>query len=371
MEDKFIEAYVEILSGKADHLSFETISTYINFYKLLSRKEKKFIEDHLQECAGCRDKFNDTYDEEFEFDNAKISAVLNPEQSIFKSDFNYSSADGTIRAIFRPESDINVTVWDKQEPGFQQYFLIFNRIQKEGKDQNLRIIIPDSNVILRIVSPVANKKYKLPAAWKLDISSIKEVNVEIIHRHFEEPEKKVVHRKNNFLPILKYAALIILLFASSIGLYLLLTPSDDIDKFIEENKITPSPQKTEQKPDSLTAANRNKQPGKEQTMPRDVADYNSNRQLENMIRKDSGTKIRVISPLPNQTIQKHLEFEWTPLSGLNDYTLTIMNNKNEEVWKRTLTDTKVDILQKLKPGIYYWTIDVNSETEAIGKFYIK
>ncbi len=370
MEGKFLGAYIEILSGKSDHLSFETISTYINFFRLLSRKEKKFIEDHLHDCTECRDKFNDTYDEEFEFDEAKISAVLNPEPSIFKSDYNYSSADGTIRAIFRPETDINLTVWDKQEPGFQQYFLVFNRIQKEGKDQNLRIIIPDSNIILRIVSPVANKKYKLPTAWKLDISSIKELNVEIIHRHFEEPEKKVVHRKSNLIPILKYAALLVFLIGSSIGLYFILAPADDIDTFLEENVQSP-PTKTEIKPDSLPAADKNKPPQKEQTAAKDLASYTSSGELENMIKRDTGKKIRIISPLPNDTVKKHLEFEWTPLSGLNEYTLTIFNNKNEEIWKRTLTDAKVDILQKLKPGRYYWQIEVNAETEATGRFYIK
>lgn len=371
MEGKFLEAYIETLNGKADHLSFETISAYINFYRLLSRKEKKFIEDHLHDCTECRDKFNDTYDEEFEFDESKISAVLNPEASIFKSDYNYSSADGTIRAIFRPESDINVTVWDKQEPGFQQYFLVFNRIQKEGKDQNLRIIIPDSNVILRIVSPVANKKYKLPTAWKLDISSIKELSIEIIHRHFDEPEKKIVHRKSNLLPILKYAALMLILIATSIGLYLLFAPDDEIDLLMEENKIKSPPQKIVPQADSISLADKKIKQPKDKAPARDIANYNSNSELENMIRRDSGKKIRIISPLQGETIKKHLEFEWTPLSGLNEYTLTIFNNKNEEVWKRTLTDAKVDILQKLKPGRYYWTIEVNAETEASGKFYIE
>ncbi|MGE5795564.1 MAG: zf-HC2 domain-containing protein [Ignavibacteria bacterium] len=371
MEGKFLDTYTEILSGKAEHLSFELISTYINFHGLLSRKEKKFFEDHLQECTSCRDKFNDTYDEEFEFDDAKISTVLNPESSIFKSDFNYSSSDETIRAIFRPETDINVTVWDKQEPGFQQYYLVFNRIQKDGKDQNLRIIVPESDVVLRIISPIANKKYKLPTAWKLDISSIKALQVEIITRHYEEPEKKVVHRKTNFIPIIKYAALILVLFGASIGLYMLLVPSDDVDQFIDENLRKSSPENTAVSSDSLSSMNKDKQQKKNQTAAKDLASYNSNKQLESTIDRDPGKKIKIISPLMGDTVKKHLEFEWTSLPGLNEYTLTILDNKNEEIWKRTLTDTKVDILQKLKPGRYYWNIEVNGETEATGKFYIK
>ncbi|HVO72778.1 MAG TPA: hypothetical protein VMT35_02035 [Ignavibacteriaceae bacterium] len=371
MEEKFLEKYIEILNGKAEHLSFETLSTYINFQGLLSRKEKKFIEDHLHECTSCRDKFNDAYDEEFEFDQGKISTVLNPESSIFKSDFNFSSSDETIRAIFRPETDINVTVWDKQEPGFQQYYLVFNRIQKEGKDQNLRIIVPESDVVLRIISPIANKKYKLPTAWKLDISSIKELHLEIITRQYEEPEKKIIHRKSNVLPIIKYAALIIILFAASIGLYFLFVPSDNINEIAEKRHPKPVSKKTVVSHDSLSAINQNKQQKKTQTPAKDFASYNSNNELENTIKGNSGKKIKIISPAMGDTLKKHLEFEWTSLPGLNDYTLTIINNKNEEVWKRTLTDTKVDILQKLKPGRYYWNIEVNGETESTGKFYIK
>jgi hypothetical protein len=163
----------------------------------------------------------------------------------------------------------------------------------------------------------------------------------------------------------------LILIATSIGLYLLFAPDDEIDLLMEENKIKSPPQKIVPQADSISLADKKIKQPKDKAPARDIANYNSNSELENMIRRDSGKKIRIISPLQGETIKKHLEFEWTPLSGLNEYTLTIFNNKNEEVWKRTLTDAKVDILQKLKPGRYYWTIEVNAETEASGKFYIE
>jgi hypothetical protein len=100
-------------------------------------------------------------------------------------------------------------------------------------------------------------------------------------------------------------------------------------------------------------------------------DFAANQMLENFvnrnIRSESGTKI--ISPAIGDTIKLPAKFDWE--SAGNKFEFSVMNNKNQSVFSKELSDTKYLFNKEIKPGLYYWKILAGGKLEAVGKFYIK
>ena len=66
--DNFLEEYSNWLDESEEHLSNQAIATFINLKRLLSDKEKQFIEDHLDSCSQCKSKYEQIAAEDKEMD---------------------------------------------------------------------------------------------------------------------------------------------------------------------------------------------------------------------------------------------------------------------------------------------------------------
>ena len=62
--ENFLIEYSKFLDESNEHLSHQTLATYINLPGQLSEKERQFISNHLAECTDCSNKFNIIFDEE-------------------------------------------------------------------------------------------------------------------------------------------------------------------------------------------------------------------------------------------------------------------------------------------------------------------
>ncbi len=70
MENMF-EEYSKFLDETTNHLSQQTLATYINLQDQLSDKEKQFISNHLTECKECSESFNKIFDEDLDLDGKR------------------------------------------------------------------------------------------------------------------------------------------------------------------------------------------------------------------------------------------------------------------------------------------------------------
>ena len=93
-------------------------------------------------------------------------------------------------------------------------------------------------------------------------------------------------------------------------------------------------------------------------------EFRDNSYLENIITKNKDNGI-IISPEIGDTLRKQIYFKWTPLET-KTYTISIVDNKNKEIWSKELFDTRVTLFEKLDSGIYYWKILTNGKLQAIG-----
>ena len=66
--DNFLDEYSNWLDESEEHLSNQAIATFINLKRLLSDKEKQFIEDHLNSCSQCKSKYEQIAAEDKEMD---------------------------------------------------------------------------------------------------------------------------------------------------------------------------------------------------------------------------------------------------------------------------------------------------------------
>ena len=55
----------------------------------------------------------------------------------------------------------------------------------------------------------------------------------------------------------------------------------------------------------------------------------------------------------------------------NSYILKIVDNKNKSVADKQVKEMDYTFSEMLKPGLYYWKIELNGKLEAVGKFYIR
>ena len=72
-----IEEYSKWLDEAKVHLSNEAIATFFNLEKILSAKEKKFVENHIATCEECKKKF-----EQISAEDKELDAVAEEEEKV-------------------------------------------------------------------------------------------------------------------------------------------------------------------------------------------------------------------------------------------------------------------------------------------------
>lgn len=102
-----------------------------------------------------------------------------------------------------------------------------------------------------------------------------------------------------------------------------------------------------------------------------TADFKVDPGLEDMVNRQLRSRgIIVITPPNGSVLGPHAVFSWkaekrTPLN------MSLMNNKGETVLTEVGPLSQFVLIRKLKPGLYYWKIESESELLYVGKFFVK
>ena len=80
-----IEEYSRWLDDSKNHLSNKAIATYKNLKGFLSKKEIRFVENHLSSCEECKDRFRLIVDEDREMDLLAEEEEMVPEKETEES----------------------------------------------------------------------------------------------------------------------------------------------------------------------------------------------------------------------------------------------------------------------------------------------
>ena len=349
--ENFVKKYSKLLEDSGRHLNYETIAAYINLYNDLSNKEKDFVKEHLSSCNECYRKYNEVFDEDFEFDDKTISLNFHQIKVDEHRKF-YQSNDGNIEILFSEENfKVN---------------LKFLRLTDDLRKQNFRI--STGTKVLRILSARENESYFFDQSINLD--DIQEISADILKAY--NPSKTITEPGSGRYYLFAAAAAIIAIFI--IG-YFYFSP-------VEEKVITV---KNKTAVDSSFAGEKEKagqnNNGLQKTKENLIAenqineeDFKVNPVLENFINRNVRSEekeITIITPHINDTLSVPFVFQWKSKLQPALYRIIIVNNKNKTVWVKTSNGERLSFNGKLESGLYYWEILSNDQLKAVSKFYIR
>ena len=349
--ENFINKYSQLLDDSGKHLSYETISTYINFYNNLSSREKAFVNDHLNSCAECNEKFNETFDEDFEFDDKTVS--LNFQQiKVDENKKSYQSDDGNVEILFS-RKNLNT-------------ILKIIRLPEKLIYQNFRIVAGKN--VLRILSADEEESYVLNQ--NINFEDVQDISGAVLQVY--EPEK-IIPTINKYYILAAAAAIIMAMFV--IG-YFYFAPVKEKVIAIKVNKTKVDSTLHEKKEISnqetqKESGDKNKKLFASNNFNEE--DFKNNPVLENFVNRNvrSESDIEIISPVIGDTLKNKIELKWKSiLKGIN-YHIIVVNNKNEKTWEITTSNKRTSINKKLQPGLYYWKIEADEKLEIVGKFFVK
>ena len=154
-KDQTFEKYRKYLAEKVEHLSFELLSIYINFYADLSQKEQQFFEQHLSSCSDCQEKFNEVFDTELEIEKkTSLHLVEETKESqlgavdqLFKFDSNLDPST-QVQQIHSLDRSIAIDIQMKSD----QIRLIIQKFPDEYQQRAVKITLPELQVSTRIIS---------------------------------------------------------------------------------------------------------------------------------------------------------------------------------------------------------------------------
>lgn len=256
-----LEHYSRLLDKSSEHLSNQTIAVYLNLKELLSEREKRFIEKHIEVCKECKSRF-----EIIQSENLEMLNIINNEME---------------------------------------------RINESKKSKN---IFP----LRRLV--------KYSAAVVIFLGLLITAYYIFLNKNRESKKFNVAQRTDS-----------------------LMNRKDSI--------ITP--QLFE----------------KEINVKNDIAfkgeRFAENKILENFIGRNirSEKTVEIISPEIGAHISSAIKFEWKKNDIKEPLTFTLIDNKNNSIYKTSVDENTLTIAKKLKQGLYYWKLSTADKIEAVGKFY--
>ncbi|MFZ0453288.1 MAG: hypothetical protein WAM24_06010 [Ignavibacteriaceae bacterium] len=355
--NNFPEELLKYLDDSKKHLSLKAISQFVNSNNDLNENEIKFFEEHLSECKICKENLYRIFDEEISEGKTTYQVDVNLST---KNHINFTDAEKNIEGILSKEDEL--------------YYLTFINLPHYLMRQNLRLKFPGNDLVVRIVSSELNRKYKVITGGEINFRNEFEVLLDV----------RIRKNKNSGFSKKKYRFLYIFAAAVLIGatIYLLIakpeqpkeTSSTEIEKPDTEMLFDSVPVQTDtvQKQDITKPEEQEKQSAEKinpQSLVKIPPQFKNNSYLERLVDKYKDNGI-IINPAIGDTLKKQINFKWSPLEA-DEYDMIIVNNKNEEIWGKTLADPRVTVYQKLDPGIYYWKITVKGKLQSVGKFYVE
>ena len=356
--NNFPEELLKYLDDSKKHLSLKAISHFVTSNTELNENEIKFFEKHLNECIICKEKLYKIFDEEI--NKGKNSYQIDVNLST-KNHINFIDKEKNIEGILSKENEL--------------FYLTFINLPHYLIKQNLLIKFPENDLSIRIISSELNKKYKVSPKDEMNFRNESKVLLDIKIRNVINPG---AFSKKSYKFIYISVAVVLVV----VTIYLLIanpeqpkeTSSTEIEKPDTEMLVDTTPVKidTVQKPDSTTLQEQEKQVAEKELSPLQVKippEFKNNYYLERLVDKYKANGI-IIIPVIGDTLRKQIRFKWSPLEA-DEYDMNIVNNKNQEIWGKTLEDPRVTVYQKLDPGIYYWKITVKGKLQTVGKFYVE
>lgn len=338
--EKLFKEYSKFLDESKKHLNHSAIALYINLYDQLSEKEKRFIESHINNCDNCKNLLNKQFDEDFEIDD-EVDLIHLESQEGF--DFTSSNEDFAITFIEKEKS----------------IYLSIQRLPENYQNTNILLKNINSEIECRIISAKSNLYYKTELSNLNDLNK-KELTAEIIKKESFSFKKKI-----NTKYYYWYSAAALIIIALAISFYLNFNNS-------EKHKINSANRNgiAQNKTNHLDTSESKSEEGNEKLL---AYAYKENSVLENFVDRNirSAESVEIISP-KNGTTVKQIPFylKWSGVKSKN-YNIVIVNNQNKIIFSRDVLGSKLEIKNKIEPGLYYWKINYNNKLEAVGKFKIK
>ena len=352
--NNFPEQFLKYLDDSKKHVSDNGISKYADINSDLTEAERIFIEEHIDKCKSCQEKLNQFFDEvvEKEKKSFEIDAALSTNNYL-----NFTESDNNIDGIISKEDET--------------FYLNFIKLPQYLENGSIRLYIPVNGILIRIVSAKSNKKYKIENSENLSLRNIPKLYIDIVANKFKVT---AASKKKNYI-----------LWYTCIG-FLILIAIFFLGKHPEEgNKIKLT---GESRPLYDSAINTHRNQNVESNNPdtsgikKEIAEkinpglpvkiapeFRDNSYLENIITKNKDNGI-IITPEIGDTLRKQIYFKWAPLET-KTYTISVVDNKNKEIWSKELFDTRVTLFEKLDSGLYYWKILTDGKLQAVGKFFVK
>ncbi|MEW5799790.1 MAG: hypothetical protein AB1728_12375 [Bacteroidota bacterium] len=106
--------------------------------------------------------------------------------------------------------------------------------------------------------------------------------------------------------------------------------------------------------------------------PSDPERFIPNQILENFIERTvrSSSGIMLIAPNIGDTIVFPFTFKWKGNNAGKNIAVTVVDNKNSEVWKETSSSSELISEKKLAPGLYYIKLQLGEKLVYVGKFVV-
>lgn len=359
----FAAEFLKLLDRTNNHLSIQSISSYINLPEILNDKEKEFIRDHLTECKTCTDSYELIFDETLELDGKKNIINL----------FRQSENKEEETAVYRSKNnrvEIEVTRLSKNDFNLRFRSLPAGLIKEKaalnaGERHFLRILSMDTDTVFIVHSDDDVMEFD-----SFDLISVTVADEVPVIKHDDRPDKI----KRYYW----YAAASIIIGAVLI-IYLTLRPG-----ITEQNRnqrielLTDSTPGTEPVVQSTTTKSENTEEVSENDPDKDQSAsakniFAVNEKLENILgrNKINNPLVALVSPAVGTTVKMPVTFEW--LTSRKNVTLkfVILTNHNIPVYNNLINGRELTIDTKLDPGLYYWKLESKDSIEALGKFLIK
>jgi hypothetical protein len=103
----------------------------------------------------------------------------------------------------------------------------------------------------------------------------------------------------------------------------------------------------------------------------DPSKFIPNQVLENFIKRAvrSSSGVSLTAPALGDTITTPFTFKWDGQKNGN-FTLTIVDNKNVEKCRKTISSTEFILENRLEPGLYYVKLEADEKLVRIGMFVV-
>ncbi len=362
-----------------NHLTTETLTSYINYFDRLSQYEVDHITAHLDKCSDCENKYTEVFDRLLNESKNKHSL------SLFNNNISLSESD---EVLFEDISNnFRLTIFKNSS---DDYILIFNLIPHSVHNNMIRITVHELDKTFRFLNIDVRKEYKVGLPSETLINSITEIEVDILITTSRTTYPKKIEYRFNL--ITSIALLVICGVLISALIYFFSSDKDDNNEvvlmthtrkeMIESEKDRPHESESEmaaQKFDPGLPAEFDSTSIADSIFnikPEDVNvrnEFSPNYILERNINMvdSTGKVIVIISPKMNDTLYNSIKLSWMDTETNNAYTINIVDNKNRTMYQTTVRGSDLIYSGKLKPGLYYWNIIVNNRLKQSSKFYVK